>query len=126
VSSGAESDLKRATDIAFKMVAHYGMSPKIGPVYHEHRSEHPFLGQMLATEGQTSDATVSLIESEARRVLADALSAAQKLLAGQRSALDRLVKELLERETIERDELLGLLGPGAPRAHPGVEPIVAH
>jgi cell division protease FtsH len=126
VSSGAESDLKRATDIAFKMVAHYGMSPKIGPVYHEHRSEHPFLGQMLATEGQTSDATVSLIEGEARRVLGDALQAAQKLLAAQRAALDRLVKELLERETIERDELVGLLGPGAPRAHPGIEPVLAH
>jgi cell division protease FtsH len=126
VSSGAESDLKRATDIAFKMVAHYGMSPKIGPVYHEHRTEHPFLGQMLATEGQTSDATVSLIESEARRVLGEALQAAQKLLSSQRAALDRLVTELLERETIERDELVGLLGPGAPRAHPGIEPVVAH
>jgi cell division protease FtsH len=126
VSSGAENDLKRATDIAFKMVAHYGMSPKIGPVYHEHRTEHPFLGQMLATEGHTSDATVSLIESEARRVLADALQAAQKVLASQRAALERLVTQLLDHETIERDELVGLLGPGAARGtHGGGEAAAA-
>jgi cell division protease FtsH len=102
------------------------MSPKIGPVYHEHRTEHPFLGQMLATEGHTSDATVSLIESEARRVLADALQAAQKVLASQRAALERLVTQLLDHETIERDELVGLLGPGAARGtHGGGEAAAA-
>jgi cell division protease FtsH len=114
-SSGAENDLKRASDLAFKMVAHWGMSEKIGPVYHEHRTEHPFLGQMLATEGATSDATVHLIESETRRVLTEAREAALKLVRDHRDILDRLVNVLLERETIEKDELTRLLGPGAVR-----------
>jgi cell division protease FtsH len=114
-SSGAENDLKRASELAFKMVAHWGMSEKIGPVYHEHRTEHPFLGQVLATEGATSDATVHLIESETRRVLSDAREAALKVVRDHRDVLDRLVNVLLERETIEKDELSRLLGPGAVR-----------
>ena len=114
-SSGAENDLKRASDLAFKMVAHWGMSEKIGPVYHEHRTEHPFLGQVLATEGATSDATVHLIESETRRVLTEAREAALKVVRDHRDAVDRLVNVLLERETIEKDELGRLLGPGAVR-----------
>jgi cell division protease FtsH len=119
VSSGAENDLKKATDIAFNMVAHYGMSKAIGPVYHEHKTEHPFLGQVLASEGATSDATVHLIESEARHVLGEALEISQKTLGLHRDALDRLVTELLERETLEKAELAVLLGPGAPRPSRG-------
>ncbi|MGH7294079.1 MAG: ATP-dependent zinc metalloprotease FtsH, partial [Polyangiaceae bacterium] len=60
-SSGAEHDLKAATALAFDMVAHYGMSETLGPVYHQHRTEQPFLGQTLAVEGATSDATVHTI-----------------------------------------------------------------
>jgi cell division protease FtsH len=114
-SSGAENDLKRASELAFKMVAHWGMSEKIGPVYHEHRTEHPFLGQVLATEGATSDATVHMIESETRRILSEAREAALKVVRDHRDALDRLVAVLLDRETIEKDELGRLLGPGAIR-----------
>ena len=115
VSSGAENDLKRASELAFKMVAHWGMSETIGPVYHEHKTEHPFLGQVLATEGATSDATVHLIESETRRVLTDAREAALKVVRDHRDALERLVAVLLENETIEKAELQRLLGPGAVR-----------
>jgi cell division protease FtsH len=115
VSSGAENDLKRASELAFKMVAHWGMSEKVGPVYHEHKTEHPFLGQMLATEGATSDATVHLIENETRRVLTEAREAALKVVRDHRDAGDRLVAVLLEHETIEKAELQRLLGPGAVR-----------
>jgi cell division protease FtsH len=91
------------------------MSEKVGPVYHEHRTEHPFLGQMLATEGATSDATVHLIENETRRVLSEAREAALKVVHDHRDAVDRLVAVLLEHETIEKAELQRLLGPGAVR-----------
>jgi len=126
ISSGAENDLKRASELAFKMVAHWGMSEKIGPVYHEHRSEHPFLGQVLATEGATSDATVHMIESETRVVLSEAREAAHKVLRDHREVLDRLVELLLERETLEKDELRRLLGPGAVRIRYDETPASLH
>ncbi len=110
-SSGAENDLKQASDLAFKMVAHFGMSDRIGPVFYEHRTEHPFLGQKVATEGGTSDATVYAIEEEARRVLIAAADEAKALLAERREALERMRDALLERETVEKGELAALLGP---------------
>jgi len=115
VSSGAEDDLRRATELAFKMVAHWGMSDAIGPVYHEHRTEHPFLGQMLATEGGTSDATVHKIEEETRRILHSALGEAEATLGARRAEMDALVNYLLEHESVDKTELSRLLGPGATR-----------
>jgi cell division protease FtsH len=110
VSSGAENDLKKATELAFKMVAHFGMSERVGPVYHEHRTEHPFLGQVLATEGGTSDATVHVIEEESRAILSGAVEGARAVLSLHRAELDRLVVALLEKETLEKGELRVLLG----------------
>ncbi len=105
VSSGSEQDLRQATDFAFRMVAHYGMSERIGPMFHEQRLEHPFLGQRLATEAGLSDETAHLIEQEARRLLADAALAAKCLVAEKRSVLERLIAALLEHETLEHPEL---------------------
>ena len=116
VSSGAENDLKRATELAFKMVAHWGMSDAIGPVYHEHRTEHPFLGQLLASEGGgTSDATVHKIEEETRRILDTAQLGAESVVRERRAEMDALVQYLLEHETVDKNELSRLLGPGATR-----------
>lgn len=112
VSSGAANDLKRATELAFNMVAHYGMSEAVGPVYHEHRTEHPFLGHSLATDSGTSDATVHDIEREAKRILSDAVANAENHIKQHREAFDRLVSALVERETVNRDELRDLLALG--------------
>ena len=112
-SSGAENDLKTATDLALKMVAHFGMSESVGPVFYEHRTEHPFLGQTLAADGGTSDATVHMIEQEARKILVKAREEARKAVVDHRAALDSLVAELLEHETIDRLDLARLLGPSA-------------
>jgi cell division protease FtsH len=111
ISSGAADDLKRATEIAFKMVAHYGMSEKVGPVFHEHKVEHPFLGQRLATEGGTSDVTVRQMEDVVRNLLFHAEREAERQLGEHRPALERLVEALLEKETLETEALRGLLGP---------------
>jgi cell division protease FtsH len=110
-SSGAEHDLKAATQLAFDMVAHYGMSETVGPVYHQHHTEQAFLGQTVAVEGGTSDATVRAIEEEARRILSRAVEGARRTLEEHKAAYDRLVAALLEHETVERDELVTVLGP---------------
>jgi cell division protease FtsH len=109
ISSGAEDDLRKATELGFEMVAHYGMSERLGPVFYEHRSAHPFLGQQIVAEATTSDATVRVIEEEVRRVLAEALEGTRGTLRVQRRALDAVVAELLEHETLEKEELTRIL-----------------
>ncbi|MEO6573228.1 MAG: cell division protein FtsH, partial [Polyangiaceae bacterium] len=109
ISSGSENDLRVATEFAYRMVAHYGMSERVGPVYHEQRVEHPFLGQRLATEAALSDETAHEIEQEARRLLGAAVEGAKAVIAKHRAALEGLVAALLERETLERSELEGIL-----------------
>jgi cell division protease FtsH len=105
VSSGSENDLQVATDIAFKMVAHYGMSPRVGPVFHEQRVEHSFLGQKLATETALSDATSHTIEDEARRMLQGALEFATQTIEDHKQFHAGMVAALLDRETLEKGEL---------------------
>jgi cell division protease FtsH len=109
ISTGAENDLKEATRLASHMVAHYGMSQRLGPVYYDHEEEHPFLGQRIGTAGGTSPATITAIEEEARRILGRALEEATRMLEGRRRELDRLVAALLEHESLERDELAAIL-----------------
>jgi cell division protease FtsH len=105
VSTGAENDLKEAT-----MVANYGMSKKLGAVYYEHESEHPFLGQRIATDTGASEATISAIETEARTILGSALSGAMACIERNRAKLDRLAETLMDRETLEEAALADLLG----------------
>lgn len=126
ISSGAANDLQKATELAFKMVAHFGMSDRIGPVYHEYRTEHPFLGQALATEGGTSDATVHVIEEETRRILLDAAATAEALIRDKRPQMEHLVAVLLEKESVEKKELYEILGPSVTASHAiPVEPLHA-
>jgi cell division protease FtsH len=126
VSSGAENDLKEATRLASNMVAHFGMSKALGPVYYEHDVEHPFLGQRIATAGGTSDATVHSIERETRDLLTRALDSATALLVEHRSDLDRLSQALLEKETLEASELAAVLGPrGDAVAAPAIAAVIA-
>ena len=109
-STGSEQDLRQATEFAFRMVSHYGMSERVGPVFHEQRVEHPFLGQRLATEVGLSDETAHEIEQEARRILSEAVDSAKRMVNEKRAALERLIAGLLEHETIEMPELERFLG----------------
>jgi cell division protease FtsH len=116
ISTGAENDLKEATRLASHMVAHYGMSERLGPAYYDHEAEHPFLGQRMGSDSGTSPSTIGVIEEEARRLLGRALEEANAVLAKQRGELDRLVAALLEHETLERDDLTAILGASQPRS----------
>ncbi len=109
-STGSEQDLRQATDFAYRMVAHYGMSERVGPVFHEQRVEHPFLGQRLATEVGLSDETAHEIEQEARRILSEAVDAAKRMVNEKRVILQRLIAALLEHETLEMPDLERVLG----------------
>ena len=111
ISTGAENDLKEATRLATHMVAHYGMSPRLGPVYYDHDAEHAFLGQRIATESGTSPATISVIEDEARQILGHALSQATDFISERRGQFDELVSMLLLHESLEREDLAKIFEP---------------
>jgi cell division protease FtsH len=110
VSTGAENDLREATGLASRMVAQWGMSKRLGPVYYDHQAEHPFLGQRMAMDGGTSAATAAAIEEEARGILSRALDEASTLLVSHRPELDRLLAVLSDRESLEREDLEAILG----------------
>jgi cell division protease FtsH len=107
VSSGAQSDLKEATDLAEKMVAQWGMSDKVGPVNLGRGEEHPFLGRELALPKRYSEEMAWLMDQEIRELISGAEKQAEEVLTGNRQTLvllaDALIKEeVLEREDIER------------------------
>lgn len=104
-STGAENDLKESTRLATHMVAHYGMSPRLGPVYYDHDAEHAFLGQRIATESGTSSDTICVIETEARQMLGAALEQATDCISQHRAPFDALVSALLEHESLDREQL---------------------
>ncbi len=110
ISTGAENDLEQATNLASKMVAHYGMSERLGPVHYDHGREHPFLGQRIAADSGASDATTTVIEREARVLLNRALERAQDLIVSHRGRFDALVQALLDNETVEKGQLQEILG----------------
>jgi cell division protease FtsH len=118
VSTGAENDLKEATRLASRMVAQWGMSERLGPVYYDSDAEHPFLGQRVALDGGTSAATSAAIEDEARKILGRAFEGATRLLEERRGDLDRLSAALMARESLEREDLAAILSPPPP-AVPG-------
>jgi cell division protease FtsH len=113
ISTGAENDLREATRLASRMVASFGMSERLGPVYYEHEVEHPFLGQRVALDSGASAATAAAIEEEARKLLARALEDASDLLTQHQTELGRLVAVLLEKESLEKDQIGAVLGPAA-------------
>ncbi len=109
-SAGAEDDIKRATQIARRMVAHWGMSDVIGPVAFPQAEEHPFLGKEIHEHREFSEETAHAIDLEVQRILGEAYQRARAILSQKRDVLDRLAHTLLERESLTKDELAELIG----------------
>ncbi|QDT17134.1 ATP-dependent zinc metalloprotease FtsH [Alienimonas californiensis] len=109
-SAGAEDDLNRSTQLARKMVAHWGMSEKVGPVAFRQGETHPFLGKEMQTGRHFSDETARQIDDEIRAVLMGASDRATQILSERREDLDRISQLLLERESISREDMGDLLG----------------
>jgi cell division protease FtsH len=109
ISDGATSDLQRATSIARKMVAEFGMSPKLGRVSYQTEGRSPFLAGGGVNSDAWSQRTAREIDLEVRRVLDEADSVARLILSRRRMALEDLATLLIERETIDAAELKAVL-----------------
>jgi cell division protease FtsH len=123
VSTGAQNDLQRATDIARAMVTEYGMSDLLGAVSYNGHQRPVFLENPFAQErGNYSEETALKIDSEVKRILTDAHEIARRVLRERRGTLDTLALRLLEKEVIESEELLAIMGPLPPKDPDGTVP----
>lgn len=114
VSTGAADDLKQATHLARKMVAHWGMSEELGSVSFPQSEEQPFLGRDIAEQRNFSEDTLKRIDREVVTLIRKCEKIAEGLLQANRSDLNRLASALLERETLEEADIISLLAlPGA-------------
>lgn len=110
-SSGAGSDIDKATALARKMVTQYGMSERVGTVKLGSSGGEVFLGREMGHERDYSEASAGVVDEEVRRMVDAALDEAWAILESNREVLDDLVLRLLEKETLVQDELKEVFEP---------------
>ncbi len=108
---GAENDLERATSMARRMVTHWGMSQKLGPVSYKMTDEDPFLGREIHQSRQFSEHTMELIDAEVTIILQSASEEAFDLLKQYQDDLKSITDELLVKEELDRKDITELIGP---------------
>jgi cell division protease FtsH len=109
VTTGAGNDLERATDMARKMVCEWGMSDKLGPLTFGKKEEQIFLGKEIGQQRNYSESTAVEIDNEIRRIVDENCEKATKLLADNIETLKRIAENLLERETLDTEDLTAIL-----------------
>jgi cell division protease FtsH len=109
ISTGAQNDLERATNLVRKMITEYGMSEELGPLTFGHKQEEVFLGRDISRDRNYSEEVASAIDREVRRFVDICYNKAAKLLSENRAKLDRVAEVLLEKETLEAEEFTALM-----------------
>ncbi len=109
ITTGASNDIERATKIARDMVCKYGMSDLIGPIAWGEEEENVFLGKQLSRMRNYSEETASEIDVQVKKIVSECYDKAKEILLKYRDKMDDIAKILLEKETIEGEELNALL-----------------
>ncbi|MFN7716756.1 MAG: ATP-dependent zinc metalloprotease FtsH [Pseudanabaenaceae cyanobacterium] len=109
VTTGASSDLQQVAAIARQMVMRFGMSDKLGPVALGRASGNMFLGREIAAERDFSEETAATIDEEVSILVSNAYTCAKQLLLDNRHVLDKIAEALVERETVDSEELQEIL-----------------
>src|SRR3954451_19642296 len=130
-TTGAENDMQQATDLARQMVTRWGMSDRLRPGTLAPRDD-PYLGTALGGFGGSkpySEATAQVVDAEVERILQESYADGIRLLQSHRDALDRLAQALLERETLDEQEIISVTeikpAPRSPEAPLAAVPIAA-
>ncbi len=111
VSSGADDDIRRATELARSMVARWGMAEELGPVDLRQSEDHPFLGQSIARPRDFADRTAAQVDAEVIDLLKAAEASATEVLAEHKPQVEHLIQELEIKETLAFDEIRICLDP---------------
>jgi len=109
MTTGAGNDIQRATDLAKKMVCNWGMSEKIGPMTVGAEDRQVFLGKDFVQHESLSEATAQLVDAEIRNTVLKAHELATKILLDHRKLLDVMAEILLEKETLNIDEIFEII-----------------
>ena len=113
ISTGAQNDIQRASQMVRSMITQYGMSPVLGPVAYGESSDHQvFLGRDLNNQRNYSEDVASEIDKEVRKYIEEAYEACRKLLEDNIDKLHAIAEALIEKETLDGDELQEILGDG--------------
>jgi cell division protease FtsH len=124
ISTGAADDLKKATELARRMVTDFGMSQALGPISLGRKSEQPFLGRDLMEDRNYSEQVASAIDKELSTIIEDCYERAKALLTEHTDDVRRVVEVVLARETLSGDEIRAIMRgeelppvPAAPEPH---------
>ena len=111
ITTGAENDLKEATQVARRMVSEWGMGEQTGPVVYDLSDGNPYLGQQQPEDHARvySEVTAQRLDAEVERLITQAHQQARTVLSEHREALDRLAQALLQEEVLERDQVLAIV-----------------
>ena len=109
MTTGAGNDIERATEMARKMVCEWGMSEKMGPLSYGSKEEQVFLGRDFSNQKNFSDQTAKLIDQEVKTLVMGGYSRATELLQKNRDVLENLAQALLERETLNAEEVKNII-----------------
>ena len=109
VTTGANNDLEKATELARKMVCEWGMSKKMGPLTFGRKEEQVFLGRDIARHQDYSEHTALQIDQEVKRIVSESYDRAKKILSENREVLERVAAALLEREVLDAEDVKTLI-----------------
>jgi len=109
ISTGAQNDLERATNLVRKIITEYGMSEELGPLTFGHKQEQVFLGRDIARDRNYSEAVAFSIDKEARRIMDESYNRAQKILEEHMSKLHEVANALMKEETLEAEDFIAII-----------------
>src|SRR6202043_388820 len=121
ITTGASDDIRKATNLARKMVTEWGMSDKLGPLTFGERPEMVFLGRDLGEQRNYSEGIASEIDQEVHQLVADAFQRAKKVLRDREHVLRALANRLVEVETMDAPEMARIIEEA--ESHNGVAPV---
>lgn len=110
VSSGADDDIKTATQLARAMVSRWGMSEEIGPIDVRQSEEHPFLGREIAQPRRFSEDMSSKVDEAVSKLLREAEDRGREIIVKHRTQIEQLINKLETDETVNRDTIKAILG----------------
>jgi cell division protease FtsH len=110
VTTGASNDLQQVARVAKQMITRFGMSDRLGPVALGRQQGNMFLGRDIMSERDFSEETAAAIDEEVRKLVDTAYSRAKEVLLNNRKVLDEIAQMLIDKETVDAEELQEILG----------------